>query len=184
MVAVYDIDAGAEQQECAGTIRAFGFALSKALVTDECALLVSNETTKRNALEGPVRQISVHLARRDETRQNRYPYAEKLQKDRIPLQCADVEQKRPRSIAHFTDMLIGIHATEQILSSLSMTGPRGVIKGVMWLETDVCYPRLDRAKCEVVSLVRSADIIPIIDHPSELDRGEVRGKWEASPTPD
>ena len=78
MVAVHDIGARAEQQERAGTIRAFGFALSKALVTDERALLVANETTKRHAPEGPVRQISVHLARRDETRQNRYPYSEKL----------------------------------------------------------------------------------------------------------
>src|SRR6266849_7715203 len=105
MVAVHDSGARATQQERAGTIRAFGFALSKALVTDERALLVANEATKWHALEGPVRQISVHLARRDETRQNRFPYAEKLQKDRIPLECADVEQKRSRCIAHFADML-------------------------------------------------------------------------------
>jgi hypothetical protein len=89
-------------------------------------LLVANETTKRYALERPVRQMSVHLARRDETRQNRYPYAEKLQKGGIPLECADVEQKRPRCIAHFANMLTGAHATEQILSRLSMTGARRV----------------------------------------------------------
>src|SRR6266576_2053077 len=58
------------------------------------------------------------------------------------------------------------------------------MKGAGWLETDVCYPRLDRAKYEVVSLVRSADILPVIDHPSELDHGEVRGKREAGPMPD
>ena len=126
MVAVHDIGPRAEQQERASTIRAFGFALSKALVTDERALLVANETTNWHALEGPVSQISVHLARRDETRQNRCSYAEKLQKDRIPLECADVEQKRPRCIAHFANMLAGAHATEQILSSFSMTGARGV----------------------------------------------------------
>jgi hypothetical protein len=112
VVAVHDIGARAEQQERPGTIRAFGFALSKALVTDECALLVANETTKGHALEGPVRQISVHLARRDETRQNRFPYAEKLQKDRIPLEGADVEQKGPGCIAYFANMLTGAHATE------------------------------------------------------------------------
>ena len=126
MVAVHDIGARAEQQERAGTIRAFGFALSKALVTDERALLVANKTTKRHALEGPVCQMSVHLARRDKTRQNRFPYAEKLQKDRVPLECADVEQKRPRRIAYFANMLTGAHATEQILSSFSMTGAREV----------------------------------------------------------
>jgi hypothetical protein len=114
MVAVHNVGARAEQQERAGGIRAFGFALSKALVTDERALLVANETTKRHALERPLRQISAHLARRDETRQNRCPYAEKLQKDvdRIPLECADVEQKSPRCIAHFATMLTGTHATE------------------------------------------------------------------------
>jgi hypothetical protein len=66
MVAVHDIGARAEQQERPSTIRAFGFALSKALVTDERALLVANETTQRHALKGPVRQISAHLARRDD----------------------------------------------------------------------------------------------------------------------
>jgi hypothetical protein len=126
IVAVHDVGARAEQQERATAMRAFGFALSKALVTDERALLVANETTKRHALERPLRQISAHLARRDETRQNRCPYAEKLQKDRIPLECADVEQMGPRCIAHFANMLTGTHATEQILSSLSMTGARGV----------------------------------------------------------
>ena len=126
MVAVHDFGTRAEQQERASTIRAFGFALSKALVTDERALLVANETTKRHALEGPVSQMSVHLACRDETRQNRCPYTEKLQKDRIPFECADVEQKGPRCIAHFANMLTGAHATEQILFNLSVTGARGV----------------------------------------------------------
>ena len=126
MVAVHDIGARAEQQERSRTVRAFGFALSEALVTDERALLVANETTKRHALEGPVRQMSVHLACRDEARQNRFPYAEELQKDRIPLECTDVEQERARCIADFANMLTGAHATEQILSSFSVTGARGV----------------------------------------------------------
>jgi hypothetical protein len=54
-----------------------------------------------------------------------------------------------------------------------------VREGYKGSESDVGYPRLDRAKCEVVSLVRSADILSIIDHPSELYRGEVRGNWKA-----
>jgi hypothetical protein len=29
--------------------------------------------------------------------------------------------------------------------------------------------------------VRFADILSIINYPSELDRGEVRGEWEAGP---
>ena len=33
-------------------------------------------------------------------------------------------------------------------------------------------------------LVRPADILPIIDHPLELDHREVRGKWEAGSKPD
>ena len=62
----------------------FGFALRKALVTDEHALLIANETTKWQALEGPVHRISTRLARREEMWQNRFLYAKKLQKDRIP----------------------------------------------------------------------------------------------------
>ena len=63
----------AEQKERASAIRAFSFARRNALVT-----------YAPHALEGPVRQISVHLVRRDETRQNRFSYAEKSQKDRSP----------------------------------------------------------------------------------------------------
>jgi hypothetical protein len=122
MIAVHDIGACAEQQERAITICAFGLALSEALVTDERALLVTNEATERHALEGPVRKITVNLAGRDETWQDRFPYAEKVQKDRIPIECADVEQKRPRCIGHFADVLTGSHATKQILSSLLMMG--------------------------------------------------------------
>ena len=64
------------------------------------------------------------------------------------LECVDVGQKRPRGIADFANTLTGAHATEQISSSFSMTGARGGINGAGWLETDICYPRLDRAKCE------------------------------------
>ena len=67
MVAVHNIGTRAEQQKRACAICAFGFALSKALIADECALLVADETTKRYTLEGPVRQVSIHLARRNET---------------------------------------------------------------------------------------------------------------------
>jgi hypothetical protein len=70
VVAIHEICGHAEHQERAGTIRTFGFTLSKALVTDERALLVVYESTKRQASKRPGRQISVHLARRDETRQN------------------------------------------------------------------------------------------------------------------
>jgi hypothetical protein len=61
------------------------------------------------------------------------------------------------------------HATKQILYSLSMTG---VLAG--WLKTDRRNPKLDRAKCKVIGIARSVDIFPIIDHPSQLDRGELR----------
>jgi hypothetical protein len=52
------------------------------------------------------------------------------------------------------------------------------------LETDVCDPGLDGAKREVtvVGLVRFMDVLPVIDNPSELDRGEVRGERESGPT--
>ncbi len=68
MVTVHNIGARAEQQERASTIGTFGFALSETLITNKRALLVANETTKRHALERSVRQVPIHLARRDETR--------------------------------------------------------------------------------------------------------------------
>jgi hypothetical protein len=67
MIAVHDIGACAEQQEGASAICAFGLTLSKALVTDERALLVANEATERHTLERPVRDITVNFARRDQT---------------------------------------------------------------------------------------------------------------------
>ena len=112
MIAVHDIGARAEQQERASTICTFGLALSEALVTDERALLVTNEAPKRHALEGPIGKITVDLARRDKTRQDGFAYPEKLQKDRIPLERTDVEQKRPGCVGHFADVLTCAHATQ------------------------------------------------------------------------
>lgn len=43
-------------------------------------------------LEGIIRGITVYLTRRDETCQYRFPQAEEAQKDRIPLEYADIEQ--------------------------------------------------------------------------------------------
>jgi hypothetical protein len=43
-------------------------ALGETLVADERALLIANKAAKRYALEGPVREVTVYLARRDETR--------------------------------------------------------------------------------------------------------------------
>ena len=80
VVAMHEIGAHTEQQERAGTIRAFDFTLSKALVTDERALVVANETTngtKWYTLGARTPDIRIHLARRDKTRKNRFPYAKK-----------------------------------------------------------------------------------------------------------
>ena len=35
---------------------------------------------------------------------------------------------------------------------------------------------------EVVDLVRFMDVLPVINHPSELGHGEVRGERESGPT--
>ena len=115
----------AEQQERAGTVGAFGLALSETFVTNERALLVANEATKRHAFERAIREVTINLARRDKTWQDRFPYAEKVQKDRILLECADAEQQRPRCIGHFADVLTGAHAAKQVLSSLLTTDAEG-----------------------------------------------------------
>jgi hypothetical protein len=92
MIAIHDIGAHAERQECAGPICTFGLALGGTPVAYERALLVANETSKRHTLKRIIRGITVHLARQDVTCQYRSPRAEEAQKDRIPLECADIEQ--------------------------------------------------------------------------------------------
>ena len=92
MVAVCDIGAHGKQQECDGPIHAFGFTLSKVLVSNERALLVANEATKWYILEWPVCQMSIHLAHRDKTWQIQFPYAKNLQPSR-PAQ-AKVQSRR------------------------------------------------------------------------------------------
>lgn len=99
-------------------------ALSELLVTDACALLVTNETTEGHTLEGFVWEITVNIARRDETRQGRFAYAKKVQRDMIPLALGrtDVEQKLPECIGHFDNLLAGARATKKILFSFLMMG--------------------------------------------------------------
>jgi len=87
----------------------------------------------------------------------------------------DIEYQRPRRIGHFANVMAGAHATEKVLSEPVNNGCEGE---KVWLEIDVCNPGLDGARREVVGLVRFANILPVIDHSSELDRGEVRGGRE------
>ena len=85
-------------------------------------MLVANEAAKGHALEGAIRYVAIHLTRRDEAWQDRFSEAEEAQKYGIPLERADIEQKRTRRIRHFADVLTGTHATKQVLSRLSIVG--------------------------------------------------------------
>ena len=51
----------------------------------------------------------------------------------------------------------------------------------MALNADVCNPRFDSAESKVVFLVCLANLLPVLEHPSELYRGEVCGEWKAGP---
>jgi hypothetical protein len=46
---------------------------------------------------------------------------------------------------------------------------------------DICNPRIYGTEGKVVLLVCLADLLPMVNHPSELYRGEVSGEWEAGP---
>jgi hypothetical protein len=74
--AVYDVRARAEQQESAGAICALSLALSETLVANERSLLVTDQPTKRHPLERTIGDLTVHLARRDEAREDRIPNPE------------------------------------------------------------------------------------------------------------
>jgi hypothetical protein len=88
MNAVPDICACAERQERASTVCAFGLAPSEALVTDEHALLVPNEATKRIALEGPVYDTRDYRKPRSSTRdvEGQIPVCRKVLKSRVPFE--------------------------------------------------------------------------------------------------
>jgi hypothetical protein len=73
-------------------------------------------------------------------------------------------------------------ATKHVPSSLSVAGGAQGNKEAERLETDVCNPRLDDAKYEIVCILCSADNFLIIDDPSRPDRGEVCGERELRQT--
>jgi hypothetical protein len=107
--AVYDIRARAEQQKRAGTICALSLALSETFIANESSLLVTNQPTKRHTLERTVGDLTVHLARRDEAREDRIPNSEESQKCGVPFERADVEQESARRVGHLADMLASAH---------------------------------------------------------------------------
>jgi hypothetical protein len=88
------------------------------------------------------------------------------------------------ALATFGDALTGAYATKQILFSLSMMDAQGYRGSGVETDMPVCNPRFDRALYEVVGLVHYADILPVVNHPTKLDRGEVGGEQEACPAPD
>jgi hypothetical protein len=77
--AVHDIGARAEQQERAGTIRAFGFALSEVLVTDERGRPCWSPTRPPSdtPLRGPYARYPYNSLV-ETAQQNQFPYAENL----------------------------------------------------------------------------------------------------------
>jgi hypothetical protein len=50
---------------------------------------------------------------------------------------------------------------------------------VIWIATYVDQPRLDGSEAEVVLFVRFLDLLVIVDHPFQLNRGEIRGKLQS-----
>lgn len=69
---------GAEQQEGTRSIRALGFALPEALVTNESTLLVADKTTNLDSLEDARGYASVDFRRRYEPGKDRLLQAEEL----------------------------------------------------------------------------------------------------------
>ena len=49
------------------------------------------------------------------------------------------------------------------------------------LNTDICNPRFDGPERKIVFFVSLADILPVVEHPSELYGGEVSGERKAGP---
>ena len=104
VIALHDLIAGVEQQECTGPERAFGLSLMEAFIAHERTLLITDQATDLNALEQPMFDLSVHLRRRYDFGKGGWFYLEEFQKGRVPLQGLDVHQKRSRGIRNFRHM--------------------------------------------------------------------------------
>ena len=164
MIAIHGIGARTEQQECACPICSFGLALGEALVADEAPCWSPTRPASGTPLSAPYARLPYTPL--VETRRARIDYR-KPKKRRSTGSHSSV-----RMLSN--NVLAGTHATEQILSKDHQCRARRRVKG--GFETDVCDPRLDRAKREVVSLVRLADILPVVD-PSGASQLDHVHRW-------
>lgn len=152
MCAGHDVLARAEQQEGTSAVRALGLALPEALVADERALLVADQSTDLDALERAVRDLAVDLGGRSDLGEDRPPDLEEVEHDRVPLERAQVHEQGTGCVRHLRDVQAASEAVDD--------------------------PRLDRAEEQVVLLVRLPDVLMVVNHPPQLDGREVCGELQ------
>ena len=82
-----------------------------------------------------------------------------------------VKEKSTRGIGNFADMDILLDSTQEVLFLYK----DGVTREKEVVLTNICNPRLDSAKEEVIRFMGLVNIRVVVDHPSQLDGGKVGG---------
>lgn len=94
VIALNNLCSGVEEQECTSSEGTFGFATFETLVTDQGALLISDQSTDRDTLQRAVCDVAVYMGSGNELRQYGMFQSEELQESRIPLEFLQVHEKR------------------------------------------------------------------------------------------
>lgn len=86
-----------------------------------------------------------------------------------------VKEESTRGIGNFADMDILLDSTQEVLFLYK----DGVTREKEVVLTNICNPRLDSAKEEVIRFMGLVNIRVVVDHPSQLDGGKVGGQGES-----
>ena len=115
MLAENDVFARAEQEESTSTIGALRFALRQALVADQRALLVTDETADRDTLQRSLADFSVDLRGRDDLGKNRLAELKEFEKTRLPLQRLHVHEEGSRGVRDLSNVKAALRSAGQVL---------------------------------------------------------------------
>ena len=168
MLAEHDVAPRAEEQERARAVRALGLALPEALVPDERRLLVARKARDLDTLEDGALELAVHFGRGDDLREDGRLELEELEQGRVPLERVEVHEERAGRVRDIGNVQPVSVRGEALQAGL------GTSSGGEALGTHVEDPGFNGAEHEVVLVVRLPDVLVVVNHPPELDSGEVR----------
>lgn len=118
MLAQNNVLTRAEQEESTSAVCALGLSLLQALVADQRALLITDETADRDALEGSLADLAVDLGGRDDLGENRLAEIKELEEAGLPLQSLDVHKEGSRGVGDLGYVKTAIGGASEVLSRI------------------------------------------------------------------